>query len=225
MITSWHPDWHPRYREQQVISPTDSQNSTQLLLSCHVFPFFLWLKCTCHCKRRNSSPDSLGMSKFSASSLSLGSNRGDWGAQISERMKHPGRLHSLQPQTIPIPILEFCWSLTTSLFPNNFFSAEAHFPFETKSSSLSWSFTMEMFCTHPRIVLGFPGGSEVNASACNVGDLGLIPGLGISPGEGNGNLLQYSCLENPMDGRAWWATVHGVAESDTIEWLHSLHYG
>ena len=46
----------------------------------------------------------------------------------------------------------------------------------------------------------FPGGSEVKASACNAGDLGLIPGLGRSPGEGNGNPLQYSCLENPMDG-------------------------
>ena len=53
------------------------------------------------------------------------------------------------------------------------------------------------------------------ASACNVGDLGLIPGSGRSPGEGNGNPLQYSCLENPMDGGAWWATVHGVAESWT----------
>ena len=45
------------------------------------------------------------------------------------------------------------------------------------------------------------------------GDLGLIPGLGRSPGEGNGNPLQYSCLENPMDGGAWWATVHGVTKS------------
>ena len=61
----------------------------------------------------------------------------------------------------------------------------------------------------------FPGGSEVKASTCNVGDLGSIPELGRSPGEGNGNLLQYSCLENPMDGRAWWATVHGVAKSRT----------
>ena len=62
---------------------------------------------------------------------------------------------------------------------------------------------------------GFPGGSEVKASACNAGDLGSIPGLGRSPGEGNGNPLQYSCLENPMDGGAWWATVHGVAKSRT----------
>ena len=52
---------------------------------------------------------------------------------------------------------------------------------------------------------GFPGGSEVKASACNAGDLGSIPGSGRSPGEGNGNPLQYSCLENPMDGGTWWA--------------------
>ena len=50
---------------------------------------------------------------------------------------------------------------------------------------------------------GFPGGSEVKASAFNAGDPGSIPGLGRSPGEGNGNPLQYSCLENPMDGGAW----------------------
>ena len=63
---------------------------------------------------------------------------------------------------------------------------------------------------------GFPGGSEVKVSACNAGDVGSIPGWGRSPGEGNGNPLQYSCLENPMDGGAWWATlVHGVAKSQT----------
>ena len=57
--------------------------------------------------------------------------------------------------------------------------------------------------------------AEVKASACNVGDLGLIPGLGRSPGEGNGNPLQYSCLENPMDKGTWWAILHGVAKSWT----------
>ena len=61
----------------------------------------------------------------------------------------------------------------------------------------------------------FPGGSEVKVSACNVGDLGSIPGSGRSPGEGNGNPLQYSCLENPMDGGAWYARVHGVTKSWT----------
>ena len=66
----------------------------------------------------------------------------------------------------------------------------------------------------------FPGGSDGKVSACNAGDPGSIPGSGRSPGEGNGNPLQYSCLENPMDWEACWATVHGVAESDTTEWLH-----
>ena len=61
----------------------------------------------------------------------------------------------------------------------------------------------------------FPVGSEDKASACNAGDPGLIPGLGRSPGEGNGNPLQYSCLENPMDRGAWRATVHGVTKSWT----------
>ena len=69
------------------------------------------------------------------------------------------------------------------------------------------------------------GGSEVKASACYVGDLGSIPGSGRSPGEGNGNPLQYSCLENPMDGGAWWATVHGIEKSRTrLSDFTSLHF-
>ena len=63
--------------------------------------------------------------------------------------------------------------------------------------------------------LGFPGGSEIKASAWNAGDLGWIPGSGRSPGEGNGSPLQYSCLENPRDGGAQWASVYGVAQSWT----------
>ena len=58
-------------------------------------------------------------------------------------------------------------------------------------------------------------GSEGRESACNAGDPGSIPGVGRCPGEGNGNPLQYSCLENTMDGGAWWATVHGVTKSRT----------
>ena len=61
--------------------------------------------------------------------------------------------------------------------------------------------------------MGFSGGSDGKESVCNVGDPGLIPGLGRSPGGGDGNLLQYSCLENPMDRGAWWARVHGVPKS------------
>ena len=62
---------------------------------------------------------------------------------------------------------------------------------------------------------GFPCGSEVRASARNAGDMGSIPGSGRSPGDGNGNPLQYSCLENTVDCGAWWATVHRVAKSWT----------
>ena len=64
---------------------------------------------------------------------------------------------------------------------------------------------------------GFPAGSGGKASACNMGDLGSIPGSGRSSGERNGNPLQCSCLESPMDRGACWAIVHGIAESDTTE--------
>ena len=58
----------------------------------------------------------------------------------------------------------------------------------------------------------FPGGSVVKTAPANVGDVGLIPGWGRCPGEGNGNPLQYSCLENPMDRGVWWAPVYGVTK-------------
>ena len=63
----------------------------------------------------------------------------------------------------------------------------------------------------------FPGGSDGKESACNVGDPGSIPESGRSSGEGNGKPFQYSCLENSMDRGVWWATVHGVAESDMTD--------
>ena len=72
--------------------------------------------------------------------------------------------------------------------------------------------------------MSFPGGSDGKASASDTGDPGSIPGLGRSPGEGNGNPLQYSCLENPRDRGAWEATVRGVAKSQTqLSDFTSLH--
>ena len=65
------------------------------------------------------------------------------------------------------------------------------------------------------LLKGFPGGLEGKASTCNEGDPGSIPESGRCPGEGNGNPLQYSCLEDPMEGGAWEAAVHGVAKSQT----------
>ena len=71
------------------------------------------------------------------------------------------------------------------------------------------------YVSHCKFTFGFPGGSEGKVSACNAGDLGSIPGCGRSPGEGNGNPFQNSCLKKPVDGKAWWTTVHGVAKSQT----------
>ena len=61
----------------------------------------------------------------------------------------------------------------------------------------------------------YPAGSDGKESTCNAGDPGSIPGLGRSPGEGNGNPLQHSCLENPVDRGAWWAAAHGVTKSQS----------
>ena len=79
-----------------------------------------------------------------------------------------------------------------------------------KPRLLAWGKLSTSFLSFLEI-LGFPGGSDGKESACNAGDLSLIPGLGRSPGEGHGNPLQCSCLENPIDRGAWQATVHGVA--------------
>ena len=70
-----------------------------------------------------------------------------------------------------------------------------------------------LYCTCPPPMQGLPGGSDVKESTCNVGDPGSIPGSERSPGEGTGNPLQYSCLENPMDRGAWWAKVRVITKS------------
>ena len=90
-------------------------------------------------------------------------------------------------------------------------------PVSAVSITVSESFTMKVL--KPGFFLvGFPDGSAGEESASNAGDTGyvsLIPELGRSPGEANGNPLQCSCLKNPMHKRAWWATVHGVSKSQT----------
>ena len=70
--------------------------------------------------------------------------------------------------------------------------------------------------------MGLPRWLSSKESACNAGDMISVPGWGRSPGEGNGNSLQYSCLENPMDREAWWVIVHSVAQTWTpLKWLHT----
>ena len=92
--------------------------------------------------------------------------------------------------------------------------------FMKSKPKLSFFFFYNFFLCGPlfkSLLSFFTGGSDGKASAYSAGNLGSIPGLGRSPGEGNGNPLQYSCLKNPMDGGAWRATVHGVTKSWT--WL------
>ena len=85
-----------------------------------------------------------------------------------------------------------------------------------------WLGNYNLACCVPQSKkLGLPRWLSGKAFACNAGDLGSVPGLGRSPGEGNRNPLLYSCLGNPMDSGTWRATVHGVAESDMTELLNT----
>ena len=98
-------------------------------------------------------------------------------------------------------------------------------PEEINSGPLSVKLYLSTYFTICYISVGFPGGSDDKESACNVGGLCLIPGLERSPGGGHGNPLQYSCLENSMDGGAWQATVHGVAKNQTrLKQLSTCEY-
>ena len=89
----------------------------------------------------------------------------------------------------------------------------------------TWTFVSKvqslLLNTLPRFVIRFPDGSDCKECVCSEGELGSIPGPRRHPGEGNGNPLQSSCLENPMDAGAWQTTVHGgEKQSDMTEWLH-----
>ena len=117
------------------------------------------------------------------------------------------------------------WLPTPVFFPREFHgqrSLVGYCPWGHKESASTERLIRSLSLLYYSIGLYSPGGSDGKESACSVGDLGSIPESGRSSGEGNGNPLQYSCLGNPMEWRAWQATVHGVAKSRT--WLSSFTY-
>ena len=116
-----------------------------------------------------------------------------------------------------LPIYSLCWSKPYILWECGILFLYPHGP-------AMFSIKYMFFHSLNKHFLLSNGSSDGKASAYNVGDLGSIPGLGRSPGEGNGNPLQYSCLENPMDQGVSWATVHGVAKRWTrlSDFTHSL---
>ena len=119
----------------------------------------------------------------------------------------------------------FCCTMETGDFRNDPISVSAACfgdhseltPCSTLDSSLYMIHDTCSTCSslHLRSTLGVPSGSFGQESTCNTGDPGSVPGSGRSPGERNGNPFQYSCLENPMDGGAWRATVHGITKNET----------
>ena len=126
---------------------------------------------------------------------------------IIDKYAHVPSLLNLLPTSPPSHFSRMLQSarLRSMCYTSNFPLAVLHmviYTFRCYSLNLStFSFPTSLFSTSASLVLGrgFPGGSDGKESACNVGETGLIPGSGRSPGEGNGNLFQYSCLENPMD--------------------------
>ena len=98
-----------------------------------------------------------------------------------------------------------------------------HHGFDLHFSDNEWYWSsFHVFVSHLYLFWALLVAQMVNKLPANTGDLGLIPGSGRFPGEGNGNPFQYSCLENSMDRGPWQATVHGIAKSQT--WLSALHY-
>ena len=97
-----------------------------------------------------------------------------------------------------------------------------HLPYSTKISCELDDYYLYDYVTW--IIRGFLSGLDGKASACNAEDLGSIPGSGRCPGEGNGNPLQYSCLENPMDGGTWWATQSMGSQRVGNDWATSVSF-
>ena len=111
----------------------------------------------------------------------------------------------------------FVLSYTLRKFLLTTFSSSFKLQHLKKNLLFTYDFFLSIMIIYitPFSIHDFPGGSNDKASAYNMGDQGSIPGSGRSPGEGNGNPLQHSCLENPMDGGAWQSTVHRVVKSRT----------
>ena len=136
---------------------------------------------------------------------------------VSDSLQPHRLLHARHPCPLPTP--RTCSSSCPSSRCGHPTISSSVFPF---SSSLQSFPASGSFSTQSARPIRWPkywsfgfSGSNGKESACKAGDLDSIPGSGRSPGEGNGYPLQYSCLKNPRDRRAWWATVHGVAKSRT----------
>ena len=114
------------------------------------------------------------------------------------------------------------WQRSHNLFSFPFSSPFVPCSFLSLASGNVGSHPPKETLTFREETLGFPGGWDGEQSTCNSGNLGSIPGLGRHPGEGNGNELHYSCLENSTDIQAWWAIVHVVTKSWT--WLNDFHF-
>ena len=117
---------------------------------------------------------------------------------------------------------DLVWSVWSKNWTDSWFTMWYKFMLYSKVIQLYiniYTYTFIYVCVCVYIYI-FCGGSDGKKSGCNAGDLDSIPGSGRSPGEGSGNPLQYSCLDNPMNRGAWQATVHGVAKSQSRTWLH-----
>ena len=137
---------------------------------------------------------------------------------------------SLQSKRLFKSLLQHHSSKASILQCSAFFIVQLSHPYITTGKTIAlttWTFVGKvmslLFNMLSKLFMGFISSSDGKASTCNAGDQVSIPGSGRSPGEGNGNPLLYSCLENPTDRGAWWATIYGVAKSDTTEQLTHTH--